>query len=61
MYRFLTIDISGHRARVETIATDDDDAIRQRDLYFESDLSLVSLEVQTISGAVIRGFAKVAW
>lgn len=58
VYRFLTIDITGHRARIETIAADDDDAIRQGELYFESDLSLASLDVQTPSGAVIRGFVK---
>lgn len=58
VYRFLTIDITGHRARVETIAADDDDAIEQGQLYFESDLSLASLQVQTSSGVVIRGFVK---
>lgn len=58
MYRFLTIDISGHRARIDTIAVDDEDAIRQGELYFDSDVTLTSLDVQSTSGVKLRGFTK---
>lgn len=58
VYRFLTIDITGRRARIDTLAVDDDDAVRQGELYFESDVTLTALEVQTSSGTTLRHFAK---
>ena len=58
VYRFLTIDITGHCARIDTIAVDDEDAIRQGELYCESDVTLTTLEVQTSAGLILREFAK---
>jgi hypothetical protein len=54
----LIIDSLGQRARVETIAVDDHDTIRQGELYFDSEVSLTSLEIQSSSGATLHSFLK---
>ena len=58
VYRFLTTDITGHRARIDTIAVDDEDATRQGEIYFESDATLVALVIESASGSSLRSFTK---